>query len=1037
MIADAHARVESDRAATNKRGGRWLELLGPPLLFLLLSALFLWRPIVTGQVFLPTDLSYKYDYIWIEHDPPAGAKIDQNHVVADVADYFFPSVTYAIERLRSGSFPLWNPHVLTGTPFFAAGQTAVLDPVNLVAFLVGPYDFWTWAAWLRLAMLGFTTYGFMRTLGRNVAAGLAAGVVFMLCGFVVVWLNYAVTWSLVWMPALFWASTRLLQTGRLSWLGLTGLSVGALLLGGHAETQFLCGLVWAIYVLYALFVFRHGARNRLRGLWQITAAGTLGLGMGAVQFLPTVDFMLSSGALGARSGDIQPFDAGETGLRFVSQLFPNWTGTPLSDNYWVRPELTNFNEQTGYIGLLALGLGALGASAMWRRDRLVPFFAVASVLALLTAIRAPGFHLVKALPLLSAGHGVRWLVVFSFFGAVLAGYGVEAIMKQTPGTRRLRDSGLWLASGALAAFALVLAIYLGIRDHAWDRAWASMLSHVDMARLLYPAQLANNWPVIFLGLGALVLLARWRGWIPAAAVPVLLVVLLYADLWTFGNAYNPTTPRAAIVPPTEATRYLTQHTGHDRMAGTINGLRPNLATVFGLRDLRGYEPIVEGTFAHMYNDFYHQARTRVFDVQRKQDLELTSTDQRQLNIAAVRYVATVRKPRVDGSARPYTFLLQDAKVALYENLEAFPRAYVVFGSKIVPDTEEAIAELRSPALDPSLTVILDAGETATAPPALDKSSTPVTWLADEPERVELEATLPQPGWLVLSDNFAPGWEAEVDGQPATLLRANAAFRAVAVPAGTHMVAFHYRPRIFYIAAGISALANLAALAIGAIYLLRAQRHCPLTTDPKNPICYTRGWPTRTHKPEELLDRDKIQAAVRMILEAVGEDPEREGLQGTPRRVADLYEEVFAGLTIDPSEYLAVGFEESHKEMVVLRDIPFTSMCEHHLLPFVGKAHVGYIPAGRIVGLSKLARVVEGFARRPQLQERLTSQIADTIVDAIKPVGVGVVIEAQHYCMIMRGVKKPGSTMVTSAMRGLFRNNPPTRAEFLEFVRGNK
>lgn len=196
-------------------------------------------------------------------------------------------------------------------------------------------------------------------------------------------------------------------------------------------------------------------------------------------------------------------------------------------------------------------------------------------------------------------------------------------------------------------------------------------------------------------------------------------------------------------------------------------------------------------------------------------------------------------------------------------------------------------------------------------------------------------------------------------------------------------------------------------------------------------------PAHTHYREEPLDRDKIQAAVRMILEAVGEDPEREGLLETPRRVADLYEEVFAGLTIDPSEYLAVGFEESHKEMVVLKDIPFQSLCEHHLLPFVGRAHVGYIPAGRIVGLSKLARVVEGFARRPQLQERLTSQIADTIVDAIKPVGVGVVIEAQHYCMIMRGVKKPGSTMVTSAMRGLFRNNPPTRAEFLEFIRTSK
>ena len=183
-----------------------------------------------------------------------------------------------------------------------------------------------------------------------------------------------------------------------------------------------------------------------------------------------------------------------------------------------------------------------------------------------------------------------------------------------------------------------------------------------------------------------------------------------------------------------------------------------------------------------------------------------------------------------------------------------------------------------------------------------------------------------------------------------------------------------------------------------------------------------------------MDREKITAAVRMILEAIGEDPDREGLADTPRRVADMYEEVFAGLTIDPGSYLSVGFEERHKEMVVLRDIPFNSICEHHLLPFVGKAHVGYIPAGRIVGLSKLARVVEGFARRPQLQERLTSQIADTITEELKPAGVGVVIEAQHFCMILRGVKKPGSTMVTSAMRGIFRTNPPTRAEFLDFIR---
>ncbi len=183
-----------------------------------------------------------------------------------------------------------------------------------------------------------------------------------------------------------------------------------------------------------------------------------------------------------------------------------------------------------------------------------------------------------------------------------------------------------------------------------------------------------------------------------------------------------------------------------------------------------------------------------------------------------------------------------------------------------------------------------------------------------------------------------------------------------------------------------------------------------------------------------MDRQRIMQAVSEILEAIGEDPQREGLVDTPRRVADMYEEIFEGLTLDPAKYLSVGFEETHKEMVILRDIPFSSMCEHHLLPFTGKAHVGYIPAGRIVGLSKLARVVEGFARRPQLQERLTSQVADTIVQELEPAGVGVVIEAQHFCTILRGVKKPGSVMVTSAMRGLFKTNPPTRAEFLQFLK---
>jgi GTP cyclohydrolase I len=186
-----------------------------------------------------------------------------------------------------------------------------------------------------------------------------------------------------------------------------------------------------------------------------------------------------------------------------------------------------------------------------------------------------------------------------------------------------------------------------------------------------------------------------------------------------------------------------------------------------------------------------------------------------------------------------------------------------------------------------------------------------------------------------------------------------------------------------------------------------------------------------------IDKDKIEKAVASIIEAIGEDPKREGLVGTPRRIAEMYAEVFGGIYEDPGEELRVGFEEGHQEMVILKDIPFYSMCEHHFLPFHGLAHIGYIPSGRVVGASKIGRVVEILARRPQLQERLTSQIANTIVKVLEPKGVGVVIEAEHLCMTMRGVKKPGSNIVTSAMRGLFQKNPLTRSEFLFLVQGTR
>jgi len=189
----------------------------------------------------------------------------------------------------------------------------------------------------------------------------------------------------------------------------------------------------------------------------------------------------------------------------------------------------------------------------------------------------------------------------------------------------------------------------------------------------------------------------------------------------------------------------------------------------------------------------------------------------------------------------------------------------------------------------------------------------------------------------------------------------------------------------------------------------------------------------------MVDQDRIKIAMTSVIEAIGENVSCERLKDTPQRIAEMYAELFSGMDVDAKNELSLSFDEGHQEMVILRDIPFYSMCEHHLLPFYGVAHVGYIPSvsGRVVGISKLARVVEIYARRLQLQERMTKQIADAIFEALQPDGVAVVIQAEHLCMTMRGIKKPGANVVTSATRGTFRSKTVTRSEFLSLIQGKQ
>jgi hypothetical protein len=796
-------------------GALSVRRLAPFALFLALATGFLWEPIATGKAFLPTDLAFRFDQLWFARAaarPPD--QVSQNALLADVSDYYHPYRVFAFDELRHGRLPLWNPFILTGMPFHAAAQSALLDPVNVLTLPLGPVDSWTWGAWLRLALLGCFSFGFARELGRSRVAAAGAGVVFMLSGFVVAWLNYPVVTSLVWMPALFWASTRLLATRSARALAATAAAIGGLLIGGHPETQFLVGVVWALYVAHELW--RAPGDAPRRSLAALAAAVVLGGALSAVQWLPFMEFLLASHAFRTRVAPLAPFDALETALRAALLVAPDLGGRRFLYDTWL-PFFMNRNEVTGYIGALALALAVVG----WRAGRRAGgadarrsgFLAGAAALMLLIALRAPGFHLVKALPLLDVGHGVRWLLVASFCGALLCARGLDAI-RDAERPELPRRLGAALVAAALLGLAALALVWLWCDASTAKtvvfelRGEPVVVRTAALARLFDPARGAVHAPFLFLLAGGIVLLFAGRAPARARRAALVLCGLLYLDLWTFGRHYNPVTPEADIFPPTPTTRLLSERLGHDRLVAGGDLLRPNVGMVFGFRDVRGLEDVIDDAFDRLYGETLAGLGGEPWPSRAR----LSDADRRLLDLASVRFFLTSVPLRGELPAG-FRHVLEAELVHSYENAGAVPRAYAVLRAHTAPDLDAARAILLDPAFDPHREVVL------TGPPAEPAGQAgevaPVAWKRDGANSMVVEVELPQPGHLVLTDLYDPAWQGRVDGRAAPLLRANGAFRAVAVPAGRHEVRFDYRPRSFPVGASVSAAGALAVLWLAA------------------------------------------------------------------------------------------------------------------------------------------------------------------------------------------------------------------------------
>lgn len=787
----------------------------PTLLFMFLSACFLWHPILTRSVFAPADVVFQYDYMWKGLQPPGVSLFAQNGLLSDVAFQFYPYHQYAIERLGAGHFPLWNPYLLGGLPFFAGAQPAVLEPINLLTYPLGILALWTVGAWLRMTLLGLGTYAFSLALGRTRAGAIASAVVFMACGFVTVWLNYGIVYTLAWVPLLFWATTKLLQTGHLTWLAASALFMGAMLLGGHPETQFLMGLLWLAYCLYSL----SGPGERLRRVRSVggavLGAGVAGLAIGAVQWATFAGFLLQSNGGTTRHLGFDLNDLGDSLLRFAVLIFPNFAGNPASGNYWYGAN--NFNEITGYIGLSAAALAVVGAVYRFRQDRAVRFFAVFAALGLFFTVQTPGSQFIRVVPLFDIGQGVRWATVWSFSAAILTGYGADALSRVIE-RRAIRRTGLVLTAAAAAGLAILLCVYLGVLFGGWDAAWPTGVDHSVVASVFSPVNLALYLPVGLLVLSGLVILARARGMFGAGSMATLLVLILYFDLWFVFNGYNPVTPANAVYPRTSTIEYLQQSLGHDRFAGIAGLMWPNTAMVFNLRDLRGYEILQDPTFNRLYGPVLASLVVSGTDA-----IQLSPEQQRLLSMASLHYLATVRKVRVGESTQQYRTAHWDGEVYVYQNLDSLPRAYIVYDSVASANIEDAIGKVTSPDFDPRRSVVLTGGGVESGGASLDYRSTPVIWHTDQPEEVTLEADLPSPGYLVLTDTYNSDWQASVDGEGVSIVRANAVFRAVPLPRGEHTIVFQYRPALFYWAAGISVTALTGVLVLGVLGFMRKGR----------------------------------------------------------------------------------------------------------------------------------------------------------------------------------------------------------------------
>jgi hypothetical protein len=778
-----------------------------------------WEVFVFGYVQVPADILFT-DPVMREAAPP-GFTRPQNTLLADHIYQFYVWHDLAAKSMQSdGKIPLWNPDFLAGQPLVANAQSALFYPPNLLLFWLTPARVATVCVFFNILVAGLFTFLFCRALKISLPGATLAAVAFAFSGAVMVGPGHPYANSLVWLPFCLWSVEKLLTDGRAYfWALVTAIGMGLSVLGGHPETTvhvwLVVSLYWAARLVFAKLPFKAKVQLSLAYLM----AAMVGVLLGAVQWLPFADFMSNSGLVSrspvaAQVGQsiFYSRDWIAHASTLVTLLYPNFFGNPEQLTYfWPFPTYQNYLEQSMYFGLIPVALAA-GVSLTARKKQLpLLILVVLAILSLAIAFRLPGFEALNYLPILNRINNTRLKWIFSFLGATLAGFGLDGFSAYV--VSRGKQSRIVFLVSAVTIFTTI-AIFVGLtglrlvvaaKHLSVGLAWQLLLAVFEPSQTKTMISLAAALAAV----GCYLAVRLNIRWLRACEWAVVLITLV--ELVVVARGYNTTLPPAQITPEVSLTRELEKDTSLYRVMAIPPTFWPNYAAVYGIQSVGGYDlPVYQWSMAI-------NAAQGGKDYRQVWSPEWPLVDWMNIKYIISAGVQTLPKLKLVFSGAGYQ---------VYQNENALPRAYMVYQPQVVTDTQMALQKLVSGSFDFKNVVLLETNLPANQEAMLAKTrlvapTQQVDVVAYKDDRVVLDVTTSTPGMLVMSDGYAPGWKAWVDGQADRLYRANYAYRAVFVPAGKHRVEFTYEPWSFTWGSRLSIL-GLLVLAVGISLTLKVR-----------------------------------------------------------------------------------------------------------------------------------------------------------------------------------------------------------------------